>query len=200
MNLETLQSLWEDRTAVREFVRAHPLLGAFLFVFLQALQVIVAPLPGEVTGFLGGFIFGAPLGFTLSMIGISIGSVVAFLAIRKVRDRYFKKYYQNEHYRRLKRYFRKFGPFGIFFLYLFPGFPKDLLNYLVALMPISLRGFLIICILGRAPGTLALSIQGDIVYEGHPYRIFIVTSAFLIAFLAFILLRKRLESYLNSNT
>ncbi len=200
MTIEILQTFWNDRTALREFVKANPVLGALLFIFLQALQVIIAPLPGEVTGFLAGFIFGAPLGFLLSMIGILLGSVFTFLVIRGLRDRYFRKYNQNQHYRKLKKYFRRFGLFGVFFLYLFPGFPKDLLNYLVALMPISLRAFLIVCTLGRAPGTLALAIQGDVVYEGHPYRIVIVSTAFLIAFLIFLFLRKRLEAYLNNTT
>lgn len=200
MNWEDLRYFWEDRTAVREFVRAHPVLGALLFILVQALQVIVAPLPGEVTGFIGGFIFGAPLGFIFSMTGISLGSAVAFVLIRKLRDRFLKRYYENEHYRKLRIYFKKFGLFGVFFLYLFPGFPKDLLNYLVALLPISFRAFLIICLLGRAPGTLALSIQGDVVYGGHPYRIAIVSAAFVLAFLIFLLLRKRVESYLNSNS
>lgn len=76
--LESLLNLWQDRTLLREIVEKNSTLGALLFVFLQALQVVIAPLPGEVTGFMAGFLFGAILGTFLSMGGIIIGSSLAF--------------------------------------------------------------------------------------------------------------------------
>lgn len=197
---ESFLSLWSDRTFLRDLVKANPFLGALIFVLLQALQVIIAPLPGEVTGFIGGFLFGAFGGFVLSTIGILLGSGIAFTMMRKLRRRFFTKYESNPYYLKVKRVFRRYGLYGVFLLYLFPGFPKDLLNYLMAFMPISFKAFMIVSNLGRAPGTLALAIQGDVVYGGHPYRIIIVTGAFILAFLLFLLFKKRLENYLNSTT
>jgi len=50
-----------------------------IFIGLQALQVVVvvAPIPGEVTGILGGYLFGEWLGFLYSTIGLTLGSVAA---------------------------------------------------------------------------------------------------------------------------
>jgi len=197
---ESFLSLWSDRTFLRDIVKENPFLGALIFVLLQALQVIIAPLPGEVTGFIGGFLFGAFVGFVLSTIGILLGSGIAFTLMRKLRRQFFTKYEANPYYFKVKRVFRRYGLYGVFLLYLFPGFPKDLLNYLMAFMPISFRTFMIVSNLGRAPGTLALAIQGDVVYGGHPYRIIIVTGAFILAFLLFLLFKKRLENYLNATT
>lgn len=197
---ESFLSLWSDRTFLRDLVKENPFLGALIFVLLQALQVIIAPLPGEVTGFIGGFLFGALGGFVLSTIGILLGSGIAFTLMRKLRRRFFTKYEANPYYLKVKRVFRRYGLYGVFLLYLFPGFPKDLLNYFMAFMPISFKAFMIVSNLGRAPGTLALAIQGDVVYGGHPYRIIIVTGAFILAFLLFLLFKKRLENYLNSTT
>ena len=45
---------------------------------MQAIQVIAAPIPGEVTGFIGGYLYGIVLGIGLSTIGLTIGSYVAF--------------------------------------------------------------------------------------------------------------------------
>lgn len=193
---DELLRYWEDRGFLREIVEENPIKGAIIFVILQALQVVIAPIPGEVTGFMAGFLFGGFLGFLLSTIGIVIGSTVAFLLMRAFRKRFLFRYERHPLYLRVKKLFKKHGYYGVFLLYLFPGFPKDFLNYLMAFMPISLRSFLIISNLGRAPGTLALSIQGDVVYGGHPYKIFIVSSAFLIVFLIFILLKKRWEKVL----
>lgn len=197
--LEELIRLWQDRAFLREVSQTHPYLAPIVFVVLQALQVIVAPLPGEVTGFMAGFLFGAFWGFILSMCGIVLGSFVVFCLVSAFRRHFLKRYEIHPYYLKLKSLFRKYGLFGIFMLYLFPGFPKDLLNFLVPLMPISIKALLIISSLGRAPGTLALSIQGDVVYGGSPYRIILVSSAFLFAFLIFLFLRRQLEKYLNNS-
>jgi uncharacterized membrane protein YdjX (TVP38/TMEM64 family) len=196
---DNLLNFWEDRTLLRDIIKEHPHLGPFLFVLLQALQVVIAPLPGEVTGFMAGFLFGAFWGFVLSVTGIFLGSALVFLLVRSLRKHFLSRYEGHPFYLKVKKLFKKFGLSGVFFLYLFPGFPKDLVNYLMPFMPISLKAFLIVSTLGRAPGTLALSIQGDVVYGGHPYKILIVTATFLLAFFIFILLRKRLENYLNNS-
>jgi len=194
---ENLISLWQDRNLLRDFVKEHPKLGPFLFILLQALQVIIAPLPGEVTGFIAGFIFGTFSGFILSITGITLGSLLVFVIIRAFRKRFLTKYETHPFHLKLKKIFKKYGISGVFILYLLPGFPKDLLNYLVPFMPISLRAFIIISTLGRAPGTLALAIQGDVVYGGHPGKILIVSISFFLVFFIFLLLRKRLENYLE---
>jgi len=132
----------------------------------------------------------------LSSLGIFIGSAMAFLIARAFRSYFLKKLGEHPFYLKILKVFARYGHTGTFFLYLFPGFPKDLLNYLLGLMPISLRAFLLISSLGRAPGTFALALQGDVVYGGQPLRILFVTLAFALAFLAFFLLKRRLERYL----
>jgi uncharacterized membrane protein YdjX (TVP38/TMEM64 family) len=58
-----------------------PSLGPWGFsglIVVQALQVVVAPIPGEVAGLFGGFLYGPFLGTILSTIGLTIGSYAAF--------------------------------------------------------------------------------------------------------------------------
>ncbi|MFN4196930.1 MAG: TVP38/TMEM64 family protein, partial [Caldimicrobium sp.] len=73
---------WGNRSLLREVVAEDPIKGAIIFILLQAIQVVIAPIPGEVTGFMAGFLFGGFLGFILSTIGIIIGSAIAFLIMR----------------------------------------------------------------------------------------------------------------------
>ena len=47
-------------------------------MLLQILQVVAAPFPGELTGVAGGYVYGETMGFVLSMVGLTIGSWVAF--------------------------------------------------------------------------------------------------------------------------
>ncbi|PMP94886.1 MAG: TVP38/TMEM64 family protein [Thermodesulfobacterium geofontis] len=186
--LDSLLHLWNNREELRKFLGKHPYLGPFLFIIFQALQVVLAPVPGEATGFLAGFFFGAFKGCLISITGIVIGSSMAFYIGRYFKRKFLLKYE--------KSIFRKYGTTGVFFLYVFPGFPKDILNYLLGLMPISFKAFILICSIGRLPGTFALSLQGDVVYGGHPYKIFIVYGIFGIAFLIFFLFKKKIENWL----
>jgi uncharacterized membrane protein YdjX (TVP38/TMEM64 family) len=47
-----------------------------------------------------------------------------------------------------------------FLLFLIPGFPKDVLCYLLGLSRMRLRTFLVLSTLGRMPGTFLLTLQG----------------------------------------
>jgi uncharacterized membrane protein YdjX (TVP38/TMEM64 family) len=188
---DNLFSLWNNREELRIFLGKHPYLGPILFIVFQALQVIIAPIPGEATGFLAGFFFGAFRGCLISTTGIIIGSSIAFYIGRFFKKRILNKYEDSSSYLKIKKIFKKYGITGTFFLYLFPGFPKDVLNYLLGLMPISFKAFIFVCTLGRIPGTFALSLQGDVVYGGHPYKIFIVFTIFGLAFVIFFLFKKR---------
>lgn len=193
-------TIWENREELRIILSKYPHLSPFLFILFQALQVIIAPIPGEATGFLAGFFFGAFKGFLLSTIGIIIGSAIAFYIGKFFRKKILKKYENSSNYLKLKKVFKKYGIIGTFFLYIFPGFPKDMLNYFLGLMPVSFKAFIFVCSLGRLPGTFALSIQGDVVYGGHPYKIFIVSGIFGITFLVFFLFKEKIECWLDTNS
>src|SRR5438105_2525371 len=70
--------LYTDREFMHDVLHRWGMLAPLAFVVIQALQVVIAPIPGDVTGLLGGFAFGQWLGFVYSTIGLTIGSLLAF--------------------------------------------------------------------------------------------------------------------------
>jgi len=64
---------------LKNFIQSLGPAGIVGFVLLQAFQVIAAPIPGEVTGLLGGYLYGTVGGIILSTIGLTIGSMLAFI-------------------------------------------------------------------------------------------------------------------------
>ena len=54
--------LFEDEPFLRAVLEELGVLAPVLFIALQTLQVIMSPIPGEATGFLGGYLFGEWLG------------------------------------------------------------------------------------------------------------------------------------------
>jgi hypothetical protein len=69
-----LLRLYTDREFMHQILQRYGVLAPLVFIVIQALQVIIAPIPGDVTGVLGGFAFGQWLGFFYSTIGLTCPS------------------------------------------------------------------------------------------------------------------------------
>ena len=123
-----------------------------IFMLLQALQVIISPIPGEATGILGGYLFGQWLGLLYSTIGLTVGSVVAFWIGRWLGAHYVKNLVSAETWDRLGFIVEAEGAVLCFIIYLIPGLPKDIVCYLFGISPMPLWVFALVSGLGRIPG------------------------------------------------
>ena len=74
------------------------------------------------------------------------------------------------------------GTLICFVLFLFPGFPKDYLCYVLGLSRMRLSTFLVVSIIGRLPGTYLLTMQGATIRneEYHTFLILIVASVTIL--------------------
>jgi len=171
------QPLWSWLTPVYEFltdkdrvkaaIEAAGPLAPLLFIVIQAFQVILAPIPGEATGFIGGYLFGVPLGLLYSTLGLGLGSLAAFLLGHWLGKRFVTRMVSPETMQRFDFLMERQGALIAFVLFLIPGFPKDYLSFILGLGPMDLWVFLLICTVGRIPGTLMLTLQGAQVYKGN---------------------------------
>ncbi len=164
---DEVYSLFEKREQIRDFVLALGQWGPVGFVCIQILQIIFSPVPGEATGLLGGFLFGKWAGLAYSTIGLTAGSIIAFMISRQFRRFVLPWLRRSSAYERFEALLEHQGLFICFFLFLMPGFPKDFLCYLLGLSRMPLLAFALITGLGRIPGTLMLSFQGAEIYDGN---------------------------------
>jgi uncharacterized membrane protein YdjX (TVP38/TMEM64 family) len=173
--------LMTNREWLRQTVSSMGWAAPLVFMGLQVGQVLFAPIPGELTGFLGGYVFGALNGFLLSTIGLTLGSMINFgighflgepMVRRMVRCETYDKYNQMVQYK---------GILVIFIFFLIPGFPKDYLCMFLGLTSLPARVFFVMSTVGRMPGTLALSLQGASIFE-KDYMFFAVVTALSLLF------------------
>ena len=172
--------LVSDKEQMKAILEAGGALAPFLFISIQALQVIFAPIPGEATGFLGGYLFGIPLGLVYSTVGLTLGSAAAFLLGHWLEQRFVTRIVSRETMQRFDFLMEHQGALVAFILFLIPGFPKDYLCFILGLSPMDFLVFLVICTVGRIPGTLMLTIQGAEVSEGHYWSTLILVGACLL--------------------
>ena len=165
-----------DREQMERFVSGFGKGAPFVFMMIQVLQVILAPVPGEVTGLIGGYLFGWINGFVYSSIALAVGSWVNFGIGRALGRRFVRRWIQPKQLARFDRLANRQGIIVISILFLFPGFPKDYLCLFLGITAIPLKVFLLISSIGRMPGTLMLSLQGEFLFQEN-YAVFALVFA-----------------------
>ena len=177
-----LVGLFADRKQLRALVLSYGNLAPPVFIGLQITQVVISFIPGEATGFLGGFLFGVVQGFVYSCIGLSIGSLIAFGLSRWLGMRFVRRIVRPGLYQKFAFLQEPRGIIVVFILFLIPGFPKDTLSYILGVTPIPVWAFFVTMTLGRMPGTWLLSLQGAKFQSGESYSwvLLVAIGAFLV--------------------
>jgi uncharacterized membrane protein YdjX (TVP38/TMEM64 family) len=173
---------------LRDFILSFGAYSKLVFVILQGVQVLVAPIPGEITGLVGGYLYGMVTGSVLSTLGLAIGSTSAFEIARLFGTALVKKIVKREAMERFDYFVTHRGLHIAFILFLIPGFPKDSLCYLLGLTHMRRLDFVLMNLFGRLPGTLILSLQGEAL-RTHRYQEFftlLVGSIVMTAILYFL--------------
>jgi uncharacterized membrane protein YdjX (TVP38/TMEM64 family) len=168
---------------LKMFITSFGPFAAVVFILIQIAQVVFAPVPGEITGFVGGLLFGNVKGLILSTIGLTLGSLLAFAIARVFGMKFVERVVKKEYIDKFNNFITHKGLNITFILFLLPGFPKDSLCYLLGLSRIRLVDFIFMNIFGRLPGTLMLTMQGNALSQGK-YQEFFWLIAVCLAFIA----------------
>ncbi len=154
-----------DREAVGSVIESWGAAAPIAFMGLQVLQVMLAPLPGEISGFVGGYLFGAVNGFIYSSMALAAGSALNFWIGRFVGYRFIRKLIPEDQLEKMDMFMARQGIILGLVFFIFPGFPKDYLSLFLGGTSISFKLFIILAGLGRMPGTMMLSLQGGLLFE-----------------------------------
>lgn len=176
-----------DRERVSAFLASLGPLSFVGFIGLQALQVVAAPIPGEVTGVMGGFLYGPLLGLFLSTIGLTLGSWINFALSKTFGRPFVDRFVSKKTMDKYDYLLHHKGAFLVFVLFLIPGFPKDILCYILGLGHLTTREFLIISTVGRFGGTVLLTLGGTYLRHHQYYRFsFLLGVAVIVIFLSMV--------------
>jgi uncharacterized membrane protein YdjX (TVP38/TMEM64 family) len=150
-----------DKQKAIEFVNSFHPYDEVAFISLQILQVVAAPIPGEATGLLGGYLYGPVRGTVYSTIGLTMGSWIVFVLARFFGLPLVEKAVKPSIMQKFDYFLEHRGLFVSFLLFLIPGFPKDCLCYIIGLSHMKTWHFLAISTVGRLLGTILLSVSGS---------------------------------------
>lgn len=194
--------VWEKINSVEKLqniILSWGFWGRFGFVVLSFLQVTFIPLPSTVTIIAGTLIYGPLQASLLSLAGILLGSMLAFL-LGKVFGRKLVVYMVGE--KTCKKWvdFLTNAKYSFFIMMLLPIFPDDVLCLVAGLTNMSWTFFTLTNLIARPVGIFTVSYFGS----GHliPYHGWglIVWAILIVLIIAVLILaykyQKQIENFL----
>lgn len=182
----------DDAETIRQYVLSKGFLGFISFVFIQALHVLLVVIPGDIFNFTEGYVFGIPIGFSLSLLGIMAGTMSAFFISKILGAEFISKLVHHDKLKKISDLVNSTkGSFGILIICLLPFIPKDLLVYIAGLTPIKASRFFLIYGMSRIPGTLIWVSAGSQTQEKNLQGL-VITFAIMACFIGIgVLLQKK---------
>jgi uncharacterized membrane protein YdjX (TVP38/TMEM64 family) len=160
-------SFLSNAPEVRAFIRQYGVWSPVVLIALQALQVVVAPVPGQVLAVVAGFLFGPWWGTLYNMIGITIGSTVAFWLSRRFGRSYVEQIVHEDTLGKFDAISDQHVKLSLFLFFVVPGLPDDVLCFVGGLTRVPLWQLVVIAVVGRAPGFFLVNAIGGYLGTGQ---------------------------------
>lgn len=148
------------RMAIKAWFESWGAISAWVFLAVQFLQVVIAPVPGQFAGMLGGFVFGFWQGLGLNLLGNALGSLAAMLLTRFFGERVMRPFVPQRIQERFDATIHRGGLENFFMLFLLPGTPKDAICFMAGVTRLPLWKLMLANTLGRLPGLMVLTFTG----------------------------------------
>ena len=186
--LFTQYAAWlSDPEAIRSFVADFGVLAPLTFVFLQAGQVIFAPIPGQALGFASGWLFGAYWGTVYSLTGAVLGSFVAFHLSRRWGRPFVERAIDAAVLDRFDNFSTRHGYLTLFVVFLIPGMPDDVICFVGGTTDLDIKRMTAISLVGRIPGYFLTNLAGaSVASEDYTAAALIVVAMVAIALVVYV--------------
>lgn len=153
---------------------------SILFIFLRALPVIIAPIPGVVVDAFGIATFGIFKGFLLAEAGIVLGSAVAFGIGRFGRKLLRKKAF----FKQLEEWEKQIDPNSSFWTLVLARFVSspafDYISYAAGLTTLTFKRYMAATVIGTLPIMFIIYTVGATILKGYMLKFIFLTAVVII--------------------
>ncbi len=183
--------------AIKEYILSFGILAPIISFLLMILQSVAAPLPAFLITFanaaLFGWVKGAMLSWTSSMVGAALCFYIARFLGRDVVIKLTSKYALDN----IDNFFDKYGKHTILIARLLPFISFDLVSYAAGLTSMKLSSFFIATGIGQLPATIIYSYVGDMLTGSLKFVVTGLMILFALSILVYML--KKIYNEKNSN-
>ena len=193
-----IYSLIKDPALLKEWMSVFGSFEVLIFILIQAFQVVIFIVPGELVEIAAGFLFGTTLGSIYSILGIALGSAASFIIARFLGYDFVRWVVPEQMFNRWDVFINeeKRGGTVLFLLYFIPGTPKDALAYFAGITPVSYLKFIFISMFARLPAIVFSAYIGANIEQKNYTTALTVSVIAGIAFLIGFIYRDRIIRWL----
>jgi len=160
----------------------------------QILQVVFAPIPGQIVGLVAGYSFGVMWGTVYCTVGSVLGTGLALWLSRRFGRPLVERLASTELIDRVDRYAEERGALAFFVIFLVPFLPDDLCCFVAGLTRIRISELLIVAMVGRMPGLVASTFIGSRARELSTSELVIVAGVSVLLAAGFARYQKPIEA------
>ena len=189
---------FEDVQEVVAFLEQYETESIPIYLGMQVLQIVISVLPGQVFQIAAGYMYPFWLALLLALTGAVIGTAITFGLAKLLGQDFLHLFFGEEkisYY--IERLNSKRAYTLVFLIYLIPGIPKDVVSYAAGASEMRFKPFLILSAVGRLPGMCGSLLMGNLLEGEHYIGLGIVAAIAVLAFLACILFRRRINGWLD---
>ena len=181
----------------KKYIESKGKWGPFLFFLLSYLQVVIAPIPGQVTYFVGGMLFGTWGGFLINHTATILASITVYWLGRAFGEPLVDKLAGKGKAKKAVDFVKRNGPIFFLLAFVIPGLPDDLLCYVAGIVTLPFGIFLFLVVVARMPSTLSSSLLGNGVLTWTTGQTIIVIAMLAIFITLVVIFRKPITNLLN---
>ncbi|MBF0285450.1 MAG: VTT domain-containing protein [Magnetococcales bacterium] len=176
----------QAKETVKDLFLSKGAWSELFFVGVQVVQVLFAPIPGQLFGLLGGVVYGFWKGLLLTMTGLALGSWLAMAGGRFFGRWLMHRVVSNDLRSKFQTLANRGSLFDFFIIYLLPMLPDDAVSFMAGLSRHSLSRLMAVCLLGRLPGMAVLTFTGTALDADLAFAKGVFIAAMILSFLLWI--------------
>ena len=188
------------REQIQAYIGSKGVIAPLVFIFISFAQVNLIPIPGTITILAGIYLFGAWESFIYSYIGTFTGAIVAFALGRLIGKPYVNWVTgEKEKTEQLMNKLDGRENVFLFFAFLLPLFPDDILCAIAGALPIKWFTFTVMQVITRATSILGIMLfmSGEVIpYHGWGIVVLVIVAVIcVVAFVLSIIYSKQLNEF-----
>lgn len=156
----SLDTLRDNRAALKAWVSASPLFALGVFMLIYAAAVAISFPGASILTVFGGFLFGMVAGVPAIVFSATIGALIVFLAARTAAGDFFRARAKG-FLSQMEKGFRESELSYMLILRLAPVFPFWAVNIGAGALGVSVRNYLIGTFFGIIPGSVVFASIGN---------------------------------------
>lgn len=161
-----------DAEPLQEWVDDQGAFGVVVFIVLMAASVLFAPIPNAPIFFAAGLAWGPVLGTLYCMLGLTLGSAIAFWVARRLGRKHLPRLIGHKAADRLDQLSQDMGGRMVFWSRMIPAVNFDWISFVAGMTAVPFRVFIFYSALGMLFPTAVAVVAGDGL--GRDFRITLI--------------------------